>query len=126
MSGVGWRMNELTVLPPGVVNGWAVRPAAGATVGSIRPSGSLRLAILPPLHSASAAAAGGLAQLVGVLPDVDVLLAQRDVVQVGGVAVLAAEGRVAVALAVSAPTTPSAVLSFSARIASIFWFDETA
>ena len=53
---------------------------------------------MPPLHSASAAAAGGLAELVGVLPDVDVLLALRDVVQVGEVAVLAAQGRVAVAL----------------------------
>ena len=42
---------------------------------------------------------GGLAQLVGVLPDVDVLPAERHVVQVGGVAVLAAEGRIAVRLA---------------------------
>src|SRR3954454_1380250 len=54
--GVGWRMNELTVLPPGVLNGWAVRPALGATFVSINPSGSLRLSILPPLHRASAAA----------------------------------------------------------------------
>jgi hypothetical protein len=32
--GVGWRMIELTVLPPGVLNGVAVRPATGATAGS--------------------------------------------------------------------------------------------
>src|SRR5437773_6420306 len=34
---------------------------------------------------------GGLAELVAVLPDVHMLLAQRQVVQVGGVAVLAAQ-----------------------------------
>ena len=57
MIGVGCRVNELTLLPPGVLNSPGVSPPSGATFGSIRPSGSLRLAIVPPLHSASAAAA---------------------------------------------------------------------
>ena len=51
-----------------------------------------------PAHSWSAACAGSHAEGVAVLPDVDVLLAQREVVQVGFVAVLAAERRKAVVL----------------------------
>src|SRR5262249_30293313 len=42
VSGVGCRMNEATVLLPGVVNGCSVRPLTGATAGSMKPSGSLR------------------------------------------------------------------------------------
>ena len=98
MIGVGCRMNDLTVLPPGVVKSWTASPAVGATVGVDEAVGSLTPAIFVPAHSCERGRAGGLAQLVGVLPDVDVLLAQRDVVQVGGVAVLAAEGREAVVL----------------------------
>ena len=99
MIGVGCRMNELTVLPPGVLNGWAVRPAAGATLRVDQAVRQLEAVHLAAVAERERRRSRRLAELIGVLPDVDVLLAQRDVVQVGGVAVLAAEGRVAVALA---------------------------
>src|SRR6476469_7208500 len=60
VSGVGCRMKDETVLPPGVVKGCAVRPAAGATLGSIRPSCRVRVAMSPPAHSARAAAPAAL------------------------------------------------------------------
>ena len=43
MSGVGWRMNDLTTTPPGVVKSWAVRPAVGATESQLAVGLSLDL-----------------------------------------------------------------------------------
>ena len=56
MTGVGWRMNEVTVLPPGVSKGAAVMPAVGATEASMRPSGMVSWSIGTPWQSCSAAA----------------------------------------------------------------------
>ena len=83
-------MNDFTVLPPGVVKSAGALPAFGATDGSTLTA---ILAEVRPAAQRERGLAGGLAQLVAVLPDVDVLLAQGDVVQVGRVAVLAAERR---------------------------------
>ena len=94
VSGVGWRMNELTLLPPGVSNAWAVRPATGATAGSMRPSWQRQAGHVAARAQGQGGCPGGLAELVGVLPDVDELETLRDVVQVGGIAVLTADGRV--------------------------------
>ena len=101
-DGVGCRMNDLTVLPPGVLKSWTVCPAVGAMSGRGGRRGASGRPSSCPAQSCERGRTCGLAELVGVLPDVDVLLAERDVVQVGRVAVLAAEGREAVGLGLSA------------------------
>ena len=59
VSGVGLRMNELTVLPPGVVNGVAVR-LSGATAAVDQAVRQRQAAMSGLAHSASAAAPAAL------------------------------------------------------------------
>src|SRR6478672_5398566 len=60
VSGVGWRMNDLTTVLPGVVKSLAVSPSFGATSGATRPSGMVRARFFGSAQSFSAAAPASL------------------------------------------------------------------
>src|SRR5206468_1063267 len=119
MIGVGWRMIDLTTLPPGVVKSVGLLPATGATDAStlmVILVGSLSL------HRATAAWPAALpSSLLFFQMSTNCLPSATLLRFAGSPSWPLTGGYGSYDLPLRAAATPRAVLSFSASTASIFW-----
>src|SRR4029079_13981929 len=121
--GVGWRMIDFTVFPPGVVKSAGELPAFGATDGSTLTEILLKSGLL---HSESAAWPAALPSSLLFFQMSTYCLPRATLFRLAGSPSWPDSGGNPYCLPSRAAATPSAVLSFSARIASILVLLELA
>src|SRR5439155_12565283 len=123
VTGVGLRMIDLTVFPPGVLKSCGVLPAAGATDESTVIETS---EIFLPWQSWRAAWPAALPSSLLFFQTSTYCLPSATLFRLAGSPSWPLSGGKPYDLAVRAAATPSAVLSFSARMASILVPSATA